>query len=91
MGFITEFTNTYLFELSVLRGVAGCLWSNEIKSGRMTIDVFPLLNVPHVSASTSEDTTLKIVLYYVYIGLFLLGVGFTGLGEGQFLRQKCPA
>ena len=56
-GFMPDFTNPSVVELSVLRSVAGCLWSNLIKSGCMTIDVFPLLKFPRVSALAAEDTT----------------------------------
>ena len=85
-GFIPEFTKPSVVELSVLRGVAGCLWSNAIKAGRMPIYVLPLLKVTHDSASVSEGTTLRIVLRSVCIGPFLSGLGFIGLGEGQSLR-----
>ena len=67
-------------KLSVLRGVAGCLWSSEIKAGWMTIFVFMLLKVPHVLDSDDEDTTLRIVLHSVWIGPFLLRVDFNGRG-----------
>ena len=50
-GFKPKFTNPSIVEFSVLRGVAGCLWSNAIKYGRMLIAVFLLLNIPHASAS----------------------------------------
>ena len=80
-----EFTNPSVVELSILRGVAGCLWSNAIKAGRITIDVFLLLKVPHISASSAEDTTLRIVLHSVCICPFLLGLDFIGLSEGQLL------
>ena len=85
-GFIPEFTIPSVVELSVLMGVTSCLWSNAIKAGRMPIAVFPLLKVPHVSASAAEDTTLRIVLHYMCIGPFLSGLCFIGLGEGQLLR-----
>ena len=81
-----EFTNPYIVELSVLRGSAGCLWFNVIKSGCMPIDVFPLLNVPHASASSAEDTEFRIFLHSVCMGPFLSGLGFIGLGEGHSLR-----
>ena len=77
-----EFTNTYVVEFSVLRGVDGCLWSNAIKSDCVTISFFPLFNFPHASASAAEDTTFRIVLHYVWIVPFLLGLVFTGHGEG---------
>ena len=85
LGFIPNFTKLSVVELSVLRGVAGCLLSNVIKSGCMLIDVYPLLKVPHVSASAAEDTTFRIVLHSVFMGPFLSGLGFIGLGEGQSL------
>ena len=66
LGFIPEFTNTSVIEFSVLRGVAGCLWSNAIKAGHMPIAVFLLLKVPHVSASAVWDTNFRIVLHYVW-------------------------
>ena len=83
LGFIPNFTKLSVVELSVLRGVAGFLWYNAIKSGCMPIDVFLSLHVPHVPASSHEDTILRIVLHLVCIGPFLLGLGFIGLGEGQ--------
>ena len=46
---------------------------------------FPLLNVPRVPASASEHITLHIVFHFVWIGTFILGVVFTGHGEGQSL------
>ena len=67
-------------------GVSGCLWSSAIRAVCMPISVFLLLKVSHVSASSAEDTILWIVLHYVCIGLFLLGVVFNGRGEGQWLR-----
>ena len=73
---------------ALLRGVAGCSWSNVIKDGCMSISVFPLLKLPHVSSSAAEDTTFWIVLHSVCMELFLLGLGFIGLGEGQALRLK---
>ena len=54
-----------------------------INSGRMTIAIFPLLKVPHVSDSSAEDTTLQIVLQYVCMGQFLSRLGFIGIDEGQ--------
>ena len=72
--------------MSVFRGVAGCLWSNVINSGHILIYVFPLLKVPHVSASSAEDTTLRIVLHFVFMGTFLSGLDFIGLGEVQSHR-----
>ena len=81
-----EFVNPYVLELSVLRGVADCLWSNAIKYGRIPIAVLPLLKVPYVSVSSAEDMTLQIVLYSVCIGPFLLGLGFIRLDEVQSLR-----
>ena len=72
-GVMTEFTNPFVVELSFLKGVAGCLWSNAIKSGRMPIALFPLLKLPRVSASAAEDNKLWIVLHSVWIGLFILG------------------
>ena len=61
-----------------------------IKYGRMLISVFTLLKVPHVSSSVDEDTTFRIVLQSLCIGLFILGVVFTSLGDGQSIRQKFP-
>ena len=37
--------------------------------------------VPHVSASASEYTAFRIVFHSVWIGTFLLGVGFIKLGD----------
>ena len=76
-GFMPEFTN----QLSVLRGVADCLWSDVIKAGLMPIAVFIFLKVPHVSVSATEDTTLRTVLHSMWIGLFLLGLGFIDFGD----------
>ena len=70
------FTNPSIVKFSVLRGVAGCLWSNVIQSGRMPIDVFPVLKVIHISAYAAEYTTLRIVFHSVCIGIFLGGVRF---------------
>ena len=78
-------TNPFMLGLSILGGVSVCLCSNTIKAVHMLIAVFPLLNVPHVLTSAVEGTTLQTVLHYVWIGPFLLGVVFTGRGEGQFL------
>ena len=82
-GFIPKFTNPSVIELSVSRGVAGCLWSNVIKAGNMVINVFLLFKVTYFSASPPEDTKLRIFLYLLCIGIFLLGLGFIGIGEGQ--------
>ena len=49
-GFIPEFTNIYILEFSILRGVASCFWLNEIKSVCVLISVFKLLKVPIFSA-----------------------------------------
>ena len=57
---MTEFTNPSVIELSVLRGVDGCLWSNAINDSRMSIDVSPLLKVLHVSDSATKDNKLRI-------------------------------
>ena len=83
---MTEFTNPSIIEFCVLRDVTGFLWSNSIKAGCMPIDVFLLLKVPHVSASAAEYNTLWIVLHSVCIGLFLSGLDFIRIGEGQSLR-----
>ena len=58
LGFMPEFTNPSVVKLSALKGVAVCLWYNAIKAGHMSIDVFLVFNVPHVSDSDDEDTTL---------------------------------
>ena len=84
--FIPKFTNPSVIELSILRGVAGFLCSNMIKSGFMPISVFLLLKIPHVSTSAAETTTLRIVLHSLCMGSFLLGLCFIGIGEGQSLR-----
>ena len=81
-----EFTNPSVVEFSVLRGVDGYLWSITIMAGCMPIAVFPLLKVPHVSASAAEYTTLQIILHFLWIGLFPLGLGFIVFGDGQSLR-----
>ena len=52
----------------------------------MTIAIFTLLKVPHVTTSADKDMILRIVLEYVWIGPFLLCVGFISLGDGQSLR-----
>ena len=52
-----KLTNPSAVEFSVLRGVTGCLWYNAIEVGCMLISVFLLLNVPHILASATEDTT----------------------------------
>ena len=80
-----EFTNPSVVDLSVLRGVLGCFCFNLIKYDCMPIAVLTLLNVPHLLASVYEDTTLRIFLHYVWIGLFLLGVVFTRHVECQLL------
>ena len=49
-----EFTNLSIVEFYILLSVAGCLWSNEVKSGHLLISVFPLLNVLHISASADD-------------------------------------
>ena len=54
----------------------------------MPISVLPFLKLPHVSSSAAEDTTFRIVLHSVCMELFLSGLGFIGLGEGQALRLK---
>ena len=41
----------------------------------MSVDVFLLLKVPHVSASAAEDTTFRIFLHSVFMGPFLSGLG----------------
>ena len=69
-----------------LRGVSSFLWSNVINYGHMMIAVFLLFKVPDVSALAAEDTTLRIFLHSVCMGPFLSGLGFIGLGEGQFIR-----
>ena len=85
-GFIPEFTKPSVVEFSVLRGVAGCLWSNVIKAGRIPVAFFPLLKVPHVSYYAAEDTKFRIVLHSVCMGPFLSVLGFIGIGEVQSLR-----
>ena len=47
--------------------------------------LFILLNVPHVSASASKYTTLRIFLISVWIGPFLLGKGLIIWGRGKSL------
>ena len=80
-----EFLKPSVVELSVLGGVPGCFWSNEIKAGSMQVAVSTIFKLPHVLASVAEYTTLGIVLHTVWIGPFILGVGFIRLGEGQSL------
>ena len=81
-GFIPKFTKPSVVELSVLRGVAICLWSNAIKDVCMLISVLQFLKVLNVSASAAEDTPLRIVLHSVCMGEFLSGLVFIGLGKG---------
>ena len=76
---------TSVVELSVLRVVAGCLWSNALEDAHMLISVFLMLKVPHASSSAAEDKTFWIVLHSVCMGPVLLGLGFIELGEGQSL------
>ena len=85
--FIPEFTNTYVVELSVLRGVADCSWSNAIKAGHMPIAISPLLKVTNISDSAAEDTTLRIVLHYVYEAISL-GVRFYCTWSGPVAQIK---
>ena len=89
-GFIPEFTNPSVVELSVLRSVAGCLWSNAIKAGRMTIAVFLLLKVPHISDSAAEGTTFRIFSLRMY-GAVSLWIGFywTERGLATQLKLTC--
>ena len=54
-----------------------------VKAGRTLIAVFPLLKVPHVSTSSAEDTTLRIVLHSVWIGPFILVLVFIEFVDGQ--------
>ena len=89
-GFIPDFKKPSVFQSSVLRGFAGCLWLNAIKADHMTIAIFPLLKFPQFASSVDEDATLRIFLHSLWIGPFLSGVRFTGRGEGQSLRYKCP-
>ena len=69
-----------MVELSVLRGVVGCLWTNSIKAGLILIDVLIFVKVPHISSSADEDTTFRIASHYVCMGPFLLGIGFIVCG-----------
>ena len=78
-----EFKNPSVVELLVLRGFAGCLWSNMINAGHIKIAALLVLNVPYVSDSATEDTTLRIVLQYVWIGTFISGLGFISFGDDQ--------
>ena len=81
-----KLTNPSVVEWSILRGVSGFLWSNAIKDGCMTVAVFPLINILHVSSSDDKYATLKIFLHSVCIGPFILREGLTVCGEGQSLR-----
>ena len=56
-----------------------------VKAGRIMISIFLLLKFPHVSASATEDTSLRIIFHYVWIGPFLSGLSFIGFGNGQSL------
>ena len=62
------------------------MWSNAIKAGCMPLAVFTLVKGPLVSTSAVEDTKLLIVFHPVRIGMFLLGLGLTGFGDGQSMR-----
>ena len=62
LGFIPDLKNPSVFELSILSGFAGCIWSNSVRAGHIPIDVLTLLNVIHVSDYTADDTALRIVL-----------------------------
>ena len=86
LGFIPELTDPYVVEFSVLSGVTGCLLSKVIRAVRIPIVIFPLLNVPHVSASAADNTILRFFLHSVWIGPFRLGDGLTGSVEVQSLR-----
>ena len=66
-----KFTNISVLELSVFRGVSGCLWYNVIKVGHMQIAFFSLLKIPHVSAYAAEDATLRVFSLCVDRTVFL--------------------
>ena len=53
LGFMPDFKNPFVVELSVLRGVSNFFCSNTIKYGRMSMAVFPLLNMEKNSASAA--------------------------------------
>ena len=86
LDFITELKNPFLVELYILSGVTVFFWSNVIRTGPMPIYVSTLLNVPHISYSAADDTTLRIFLHYVWIVPFSLGGGLNGSCEGESLR-----
>ena len=65
-GFIPEFINNSVVELSFLRGVADFLWYNESIAGCTVIAILPLLKEPHVSASSNEDSHCR--FYYTLCG-----------------------
>ena len=74
-GFIPESTKPVVVEFSVLQGLGGCLCPSTNKEVCIPTPSLALLNVPEVSASVSEVTTLQIVLCVVRIGPLRLGVG----------------
>ena len=85
-GFMLEFTKPSVVELSILRGVGGCLLPRPMREGIIATPSLAFQNVPVVSASASEETTLQIVLHVVRIGTFRLVDGRLGLSRGQSLR-----
>ena len=49
-----------------------------------------MLKVLDVSASVDNDTLLRIVLHSVWIGPFLLDLGFIEFGGVQSISKICP-
>ena len=62
-GFMLEFTKPSVVELSVLRGVGGCLRPRPMGEGIIETPFLEFQNVPVVSPSAAEETTLRIVLH----------------------------
>ena len=62
-----------------------------MREGRIATHSLALQNVPVVSSSEAEETTLQIVLHVVRIGPLRLVDGRLGLSQGQSLILKCPA
>ena len=62
-----------------------------MREGIIATPSLALQNVPVVSASADEETTLRIVLHVVRIGILHLVDGILGLSRGQSMIYKCQA
>ena len=71
--------------LSFLIGVGGCLLLRPMIEGRIATPYLALQNVPVVSDSAAEETTLRIVLHVVRIGQLRLVDGRLVLSRVQSL------